>query len=871
MNESVQYFEFKCWKGLKLRGLDSKPEYIKRLEYEIKIIEEMNFVDYFLIVQDFIQWSKRNAIMIGPGRGSIGGSLVAFCLYITEIDPLKYDLPFERFLNPGRKDSYPDADTDVDPEHRNDLFKYLQNKYGEDRVARIGTVNTMLAKSAIQKVCTALGIDISEGETLRKLMPAPDAGKTHTLKESYEIVPELKKIRNASIGPSYTESQRTQRKILEWAERFEGIISAYGVHAAGTVISNIPLTQLAPQYKAKDGGLATMWDMKDIEKIGLIKFDLLGLATLSKIRHCLDLILQYRNIEIDINKIPMEDPKVFETIQTGLLLGVFQMESLGMQQLVLDVKPTTIQDLSAILAIYRPGPLGTSGLASYLAWRNGAEPEYLVPELKPILADTGGFIIYQEQIMKIAVELAGYTMSEADTLRKAMGKKLQDVLDKEYPRFKRGWLNHALPERQFEILWEQLLDFAKYAFNRAHSVGYAHITYQTAYLKTYYPVEFLTACMEMDYGKTDQLAEYLVECKRLKLKVAGPSINKSSRGFKIYGENEVRFGLVTIKNIGEGPVVEILEKRSTGPFKCIEDFCDRVHLGKVNRARVEALVKSGAFDEFQQTRSSMLAWMDEYWEWMKLDRAYQNKYNTYKNSIKKYEDRLEEIKRGSTKKSLKKPEEPELPIKPIVKWIPEKDMKEMLQDEYELLGFFASSHPLDGISNVPIGDLDVIKSFSYLPNNSPIKLCCIFSTLKEHFILKSKQYMAFCTLEDLTGRTQGVIFPKAYTQFKKLIEVNSPIVIDGVLQAEETEDGNKKISVIVNRIEPLKIDNVPKEIDLDCSIKLSNLDKLTKYISNEKTNYKINLSVKINKELSLKVNKPIYTTKHLIDIKQELT
>src|SRR3990167_377512 len=458
-NELNEYFKYKCYKGLKARGLDNI-EYKKRLDYEIEVILGMGFPGYFLIVYDFINWAKSNGIYIGPGRGSAAGSLVSFCLSITDLDPIKWDLMFERFLNPGRLNTMPDIDIDVAKHDRDRVIEYITQKYGADRVAHIATFNMMRAKAAVRGVTKALGHPYQVGDELSKLLLPPVHGKPQPLSESLQRVKELF---------NYTQNQMcTQAEILRWSTKVENLISSVGVHASGIVISNESLLETVPLFIGKSGEIATQWEMGNVEEIGLIKFDMLGVNALSKIQRAITLVEEYHNTKIDITSIPLEDEKVFAALRSGDVVGVFQLEaSSGMQDLLIKIRPSNIEDLTALVAIYRPGPLGSPEVESYLAVRAcWKEPTYSVPELKPILEKTNGLIIYQEQCMRIATDLCGYTLSEADDLRKAIGKKKAELMAKQEKKFKQGWINHGLPVDKGNQLWELIVGFASYAFNK---------------------------------------------------------------------------------------------------------------------------------------------------------------------------------------------------------------------------------------------------------------------------------------------------------------------------------------------------------------------------------------------------------------------
>ena len=491
MSELSEYFIFKCWKGLKARGLDTIPEYRERLEFEIKTILKMDYPGYFLIVQDFLNWARQNNIYVGPGRGSAAGSLVSYSLGITALDPIKWNLLFERFLNPDRI-SMPDIDCDIEKRYRHKVIQYVMDKYGHDKVAHISTFSLMRAKAAVKSVARTLGAPYAVGEKLSKLLLDPVSGKPQPLKESIEKVEVLQQY--------FDDEEEIEGKILRWALKIEDMISSIGVHAAGIVISNDPLVETTPILRSKEGQITTQFEMNNVEDVGLIKFDFLGLAALTKIHCTVDMIKAIQGVDINIESIDLEDDKVFERLRGGDQVGLFQLEaSTGMRDLMIQIRPTSIEDITALVAIFRPGPLGADYKEIYLGVRAGIrDPEYLVPELEPILERTSGWLIYQEQIMEIAKTLAGYTGGEADELRKAVGKKKKKLMDKHEPKFKAGWVQHGLPADKADMLWDDMLKFAEYGFNRSHAAAYAMITYQTAWLKTYYPTEFMCSMLQSE-------------------------------------------------------------------------------------------------------------------------------------------------------------------------------------------------------------------------------------------------------------------------------------------------------------------------------------------------------------------------------------
>src|SRR3990167_9083990 len=828
-NELNEYFKYKCYKGLKARGLDNI-EYKKRLDYEIEVILGMGFPGYFLIVYDFINWAKSNGIYIGPGRGSAAGSLVSFCLSITDLDPIKWDLMFERFLNPGRLNTMPDIDIDVAKHDRDRVIEYITQKYGADRVAHIATFNMMRAKAAVRGVTKALGHPYQVGDELSKLLLPPVHGKPQPLSESLQRVKELF---------NYTQNQMcTQAEILRWSTKVENLISSVGVHASGIVISNESLLETVPLFIGKSGEIATQWEMGNVEEIGLIKFDMLGVNALSKIQRAITLVEEYHNTKIDITSIPLEDEKVFAALRSGDVVGVFQLEaSSGMQDLLIKIRPSNIEDLTALVAIYRPGPLGSPEVESYLAVRAGwKEPTYSVPELKPILEKTNGLIIYQEQCMRIATDLCGYTLSEADDLRKAIGKKKAELMAKQEKKFKQGWINHGLPADKGNQLWELIVGFASYAFNKSHAAAYAFITYQTAWLKVHYPTEYLCALMISESDNMDDIIKCITECKRLGIKILPPHVNTSKESFVITDTKEIRFGLGPIKNLGEKPVANIIGARDTGgQFKSLEDFCNRVDLSIINKLKLTSLVKAGAFDELGSTRAAMLQNIDKIWEYKSELKSYNSKLETYKKKLDTYNERQDLIAQGKTKlSSIKPPIHPLKPLWPTILELDELTESERQGAEHELLGFYISSHPLDNWKQL-IAKSSTIQDINSMPDKAPISLIAVITSITEITSSKNKQKMAFLHLEDLTGSIESVIFSSRYEKHKSILIEGVPLKFEGSIQITESDDG-KVVKIRLDNVRLLMKDNVDYLVEqprrIEARIKLGKAHILAKLLDN---------------------------------------
>ncbi|HEY3169300.1 MAG TPA: DNA polymerase III subunit alpha, partial [Candidatus Binatia bacterium] len=582
-----------------------------RLEYELDVIKRMQFPGYFLVVADFINYAKRSGIPVGPGRGSSAGSLVAYALRITDLDPIRHVLLFERFLNPERR-SMPDIDVDFCIRGRAQVIQYVKDKYGADRVAQIATFGTLKAKAAIRDVGRALGFSFAETDMIAKLIPAPKQGFDYPLTESMKMEPRL---------PELMKSDPRVKTLIEHALRLEGLVRHASTHAAGVVLSNLPLVDHLPLFVDKDGGIVTQFDMTCVEKIGLVKFDFLGLKTLTLIHDCLKLIDVTRGEKIDLNRLVLDDKKTYQTLCNGNTTGVFQLESGGIREMTVKIRPNCFEDLVAILALYRPGPLDSGMAEEYIKRKLGKEKiKYLHPLLEPILKDTYGVIVYQEQVMQIAQVLAGYTMGDADFLRRAMGKKDPEEMAAQRERFVGGARGKKIDEKRAGEIFDQMETFARYGFNKSHSAAYALVSYQTAYLKTHYPVEFMAMLMTSEMGDTDKVIKNLAECRSKDIEVLAPDINESRADFTPVG-NKIRFGLAAVKNVGEKAVEVILESRAQdGPFESLFDFCRRVDMTAVNRRVIESLIKCGAFDSTQVSRARMLGALDDA---MKAGQAHQ--------------------------------------------------------------------------------------------------------------------------------------------------------------------------------------------------------------------------------------------------------
>ncbi|MEX1995616.1 MAG: DNA polymerase III subunit alpha, partial [Candidatus Saccharimonadales bacterium] len=566
-------------------------ETVARAEYELEIVNKMGFNGYFLIVGDFINWGKDQGIVFGPGRGSAASSILAYAMRITEIDPLQYDLLFERFLNPDRI-SMPDMDIDIQDTRREEVINYCIDKYGRDKVANIVTFGRMAARNSVRDVARVLQVPYAEADRLAKMIPPPVQGRHTPLAQSIREIPDL-----TQENSNNSQSAR----VFDLATKLEGTIRSHGVHAAGVVIAPDDIVKFVPLEMAQKGVLATQYSMNPIEELGLLKIDFLGLSNLTTIKNALRIIKRVYGKDIEIADIPMDDERTFELLQRGETTGVFQLESAGMRRYLKQLKPTVFEDIIAMVALYRPGPM--QWIDDFIARKHGKKKiEYLHPAMKQSLENTYGVIVYQEQVMQISKEMCGFTGGQADTLRKAIGKKIPEVMAKLKSDFIEGGVNTVGADRKLmEKFWKQLEEFAAYCFNKVHSACYGLIAYQTAYLKAHYPAAFMAALMTSDYDNTDRLAIEITECKHMGIAVLPPDVNQSFHEFAVVPEvNEIRFGMDAIKNVGHGAVDEILRARETlgGKFDDLQAFCRTVDPRVVNRKALESLIKSGTLDQF---------------------------------------------------------------------------------------------------------------------------------------------------------------------------------------------------------------------------------------------------------------------------------
>ncbi len=745
-------------------------EVAERASYELGVIESMGFNGYFLIIADFINASKDKGIVFGPGRGSAAGSIIAYALKITELDPLKYDLLFERFLNPDRI-SMPDIDIDIQDSRRNEVIQYCVEKYGTERVANIVTFGRMAARNAVRDVARVLQVPYADADRLAKMIPPPVQGRHIPLVTSLKDDQDLK--------AEYENNEQSQR-VFDLAVQLEGTIRSHGVHAAGVVIAPDDIVKFAPLEMAQKGVVATQYSMNPIEELGLLKMDFLGLSNLTIIKNALRIIKKVHNKDIDINSLPLDDAKTFELLQRGDTTGVFQFESAGMKRYLKELKPTEFDDVIAMGALYRPGPLSAGLTDSFIKRKNGHEKiSYGHPLMKASLESTYGVLVYQEQFMQISRDVCGFTGGEADTLRKAIGKKKRDMMAKMEKRFIEGAVENGVDKNFIQKFWKQLLGFADYCFNKSHSACYGLIAYQTAYLKAHYPDAFMAALMTSDFDDTDRLAIEITECKNMGLEVLPPDVNESFMEFAVVpGKKQIRFGLNAIKNVGAGAVEEILRARAIdGSFASLEDFASKVSVRIVNRKALESLTKAGAFDCFVD-RNVLLGNLE-------VLLAYANRLQKEANSGQT--DLFGEIEGVVVA--------PKLTLDATV---PKYDSREQLQWERDLLGLYLSQHPLEAFEAFLKEQSVPLKELKPEHEGKNVTVAGAISEIRE-ITTKNGQKMAFVKIADMGGETELLLFPNAYQQTTGIWERDHVVLVNGKVNTKDREGNlSDEIKVMVN-------------------------------------------------------------------------
>ncbi|PYG86962.1 DNA polymerase-3 subunit alpha [Ruminiclostridium sufflavum DSM 19573] len=789
-----EYLKEQCYKGLAERYGENCDEAVRqRLEYELSVISQMGYVDYFLIVWDFIRYAREKEIMVGPGRGSAAGSIVSYCLKITSIDPLKYNLLFERFLNPERI-SMPDIDIDFCYERRQEVIDYVIKKYGKDNVSQIITFGTMAARNAIRDVGRALDISYGNVDTVAKMIPFQLG---ITIDKALEINPELKK--------KYNEEEET-KLLIDMARSLEGLQRHASTHAAGVVISKKPIVEYVP-LQMNDNNVTTQFTMGLLEELGLLKMDFLGLRTLTVIRDAAELIEQVHNKKIDISKIDYDDKDVYKMIGEGKTTGIFQLESGGMTQFMKELQPNSLEDIIAGISLYRPGPMDQ--IPRYIKNKNNlGEVKYDHPLLENILNVTYGCMVYQEQVMQIVRELAGYSMGRSDLVRRAMSKKKIAVMEQERKNFiygitdedgnevVKGAVKNGVDEAVANKIFDEMMDFASYAFNKSHAAAYAVVAYQTAWLKHYYPTEFLAASLNSFLGSSDKVSQYVNECKALNIQVLPPDVNESSVKFTVVG-SKIRFGLAAIKNVGENAILSVIRERSeNGLFTSFMDFCQRIDGREINKRCIESLIKSGAFDSLNIYRSKLMAVYEGI-----LDGIAQSRKKNMEGQLSIFD-------------LMQEPQESVQEDYPDIK---EYAANVLLAMEKEMLGLYVSGHPLseyqsilDKNVNLFSKELFVDDTIAEDTNEIGLKMKKLEDSMKvtvggivnsrKTKTTKNNNLMAFIGIEDLFGSMEIIVFPTIYEKFSSLLQMESVVIIKGRLSLREDEQPK----IICEEVFPIK-------------------------------------------------------------------
>ncbi len=739
-------------------------EYAERLDREIKTIQQMKFSGYFLIVWDFIRYAKTHHIPVGPGRGSAAGSLVSYSMEITDIDPLQYGLLFERFLNPERI-SMPDIDIDFCTRGRGSVIQYVTEKYGREQVAQIITFGTLGARAAIKDVGRVLDIGFGDVDKITKLIPTQPLNIK--LKEARKIEPQIDEL---------ARREPRVKEVLEVAERLEGMARNASVHAAGVVISPAPLKELVPLYKTNKDEIVTQYDMVGLEKLGLLKMDFLGLTTLTIIDDALKLIEKHRGVKLVVEEIPLDDQKTYQAVfHKGYTSGIFQFESAGMRDILRRYQPDRLEDLCALNALYRPGPMGM--IDDFIERKHGRkEVVYDLPEMKEILEETYGVMVYQEQVMQISNRLAGYSLGDADLLRRAMGKKKVEEMVKQRARFVEGAKANGHPQRKIEKIFDLMEKFAGYGFNKSHSAAYAYLAFVTAYLKTHYPLDFMSALLTSQTGNTAQVVKYINECREMGIKVLAPDVNVS--GFDFTPDHDgIRFGLGAIKNVGAAAVESIVAARASGGrFRSLYEFCERVDLGAVNRRMIESFIKAGAMDSLEGSRAQLTAIIDSAME----------------SGARAHKDR-ESGQSGLFSTLIEEQAPTEHPLPKIQDWTDH----EKLTGEKEMLGFYITGHPLDAhMDKVRELATHTTGKLEGLAKNTEIALCGILTGIARRRSKEGKLW-ASMQIEDLEGSIEAMVFSTQYERLMSSLSEDKAVLVRGLVLPEENAPPKISIQDIV--------------------------------------------------------------------------
>ncbi|HDP69872.1 MAG TPA: DNA polymerase III subunit alpha [Actinobacteria bacterium] len=765
------YLDKLAREGIKERYHQITSEIEERLNHELDVIKKMGFAGYFLVVWDFVKFAKDNGIRVGPGRGSAAGSIVSYALKITDIDPLKHDLLFERFLNPERV-SMPDIDIDFCIERRGEVIDYVSEKYGKENVAQIITFGTMAARAAIRDAGRVFGYPYGMVDKIAKLIPETPG---ITIDEALKLSPEL---------AEECKNDKDTAKIIETAKALEGLARQDSIHAAGVVISRGPLTDYTPIQKKGDAETVTQYHMDAVRKIGLLKMDFLGLRTLTVTGKALNIIKRTNGVDINIDNIPFDDEKTFRMLQRGESVGVFQLESSGMRGLLRDLQPTSFEDVVGLLALYRPGPLGSGMVKDFVDRKHGRSPAtYPHPSTETILKDTYGIIVYQEQVMRIASTMAGFSMAEADILRVAMSKKKPEVLAEQREKFIGGAISKEIDAKTAGDVFDLVLHFAGYGFNKSHSTAYAVVAYQTAYLKANFPVEFMAALLTSVMHTKDKVPRYINECRQLGIEVLPPDVNESFSGFTVVGDS-IRFGLAAVRNVGEGPVEAIVKARKkNSSFKSLYDFCERVDLGVINKKCLEGLIKGGAFDFCGISRRALMEMMEQAVE---IGQRKQKDKEIGQITLFDLNSEEEAVCNGTINNIKEYPKD------------------QLLAYEKEMLGLYVSDHPLLSIKDALKSQVDVsISELKEQKDGGVVWIGGLISRIKR-ITTRKGETMLFVSLEDLEGDVEVVVFSSMYQKYRELVEEDKIIRLKGRIDIKEDE-----VKIIALEIEPLDVDFNP--------------------------------------------------------------
>lgn len=770
----ADYFARHCREGLEKRfegphfvklkqdpkwETEIKPKYLARLEEEVAMIIKMGFPGYFLIVSDFIRWAKSNGCPVGPGRGSGAGSIAAYALEITNVDPIPFNLLFERFINPERI-SMPDFDVDFCQDNRYRVIEYVTQKYGDERVGQIITFGKLQAKAVIKDVSRVFGLTFGEADVISKLIPEE---LKMTIDKALELEPKLTEL---------MEQDPRVKQVINISKRLEGLLRHASIHAAGVIITNKPLVTYCPLFKGREGEKVIQFDKDFAEKIGLVKFDFLGLKTLTVIENAVKFIRRDKDPLFDIEAIDLEDKNVYDFISLGETTGVFQLESSGMIDLCKRIAPGSIDDISAINALYRPGPLESGMVDEFIEIKHGRKAtQYPFPTLEAVLKDTYGVIIYQEQVMNVARIVAGYTLGQADMLRRAMGKKKADEMAHHRQIFLKGAEERGYDVQKANDLFDKMEKFAEYGFNKSHAVAYSVISYQTAFLKKYFPAEFFAALLSSELGNMDKVTQYIADAKHFDIEVLPVSVNESLWHFNVVGEN-IRFGMGAVKNVGEGAVNEMIRERTeNGPFKGFLDFCERINLKLINTRVFESLIKVGAFDEIEKMNRKTLL------ENLEMILSYCKK--------RQEESELGLVSLFDLGEENSKSVESNLDIQIV----PDFDQNEKLAYEAELMGIYISGHPLDRYASLmkEMSTMSVSNVQDIIGSDQQRTMTLSGQITSKKIILTKKgDKMCFANLEDLTGKIEVIVFPKAFAEYELLLNSSEPVLIEGKVNLSES-------------------------------------------------------------------------------------